>query len=534
MEDRNIFLKLLSVLIAGAFLASVIAPVVATPFSGATAKPSIAERLSGSDRSFAVHDALQGYRDSRDRTRESPGFLVPDGENSPIRSELNHSRFAHGTISPDPAFHWNVQKAEGNLDPGAWIGDFRERKKSTPGPRIVPTRVTTGQGTVRYIELEGGFFGIITESGDHLLPENLPSELQVDGLRVTYSGMTCGPAPNVRMWGTPVLLVRIDAIESEGISTTGTVTFIELEGGFFGIVTPSGEKYLPLNLLREFQVDGLIVSFTAREAKDTATISMWGIPVEIESITLAEQKALQPGGSWVLVRYTDGTALRALVPGTAISATFGSDGRITGTAGCNRYGAAFTTDGSSLSVGGIMSTEMYCSLPEGNMQQEMTYLSLLADAAAWTIQDGMLVITDASGTAILIYTMEDILEEPQNLVVYSRTGGFAGFSDQIVVHQDGSATVTRKETVASVTIPDETMRQLRFSLERANFPLLGDTYPAPREGADYFTYTVTYAGMTVVTEDTGIPAALAPVIQILNGIIEGSAPDDVIPPFTQP
>ena len=536
MNDRNIFLKLLSVLIAGAFLASVIAPVVATPFSGATVKTSIVERQSGSDRSLAGHDLVQGFREKQSISRESAAFLRQNAEFRNFRSELAASLISSDMSGPDFGFHWNTLKAERSPDRSAWIEDRSYRKKTPPASGIVSSRVITGEGTVRFIDLEGGFFGIITESGDHLLPENLPEDCQVDGLQVTFAGMTRGPAANVRMWGTPVYLVRVNALESAGISATGTVTFIALEGGFFGIVTPAGEKYLPVNLPRDFQVDGLVVAFTAREEKDTATIAMWGTPVFLESITLSEQQTPSLTGSWVLIRYADRAALRSLVPGTAISATFGNDGRITGTAGCNQYFASFTAGDSLITVGDIGSTLMYCSLPEGSMEQEATYFTLLGNAATWTTRDGNLVIRDASGSDILIFARgtPGTPDQEDVLVSYSRTGGFAGFSDHIVVYRDGSATVTRKETVASVTIPDETLRQFCFFLEQAHFPLLKDEYPAPQEGADYFTYSVTYGGKTVVTEDTGIPAELAPIFEILNGIIEGSAPDDVIPPFTHP
>lgn len=536
MEDRNFFLTLLSVLIAGAFLASVIAPVVATPFSGATVTISSAERQSGSDRSLAGHDLMQGFREKQSIARESAAFLRENAEFRNFRSELTASWISKDMSGPDLGFSWDTLKAERSPDRSAWIEDRSYRKKNPPASGVVSSRVMTGEGVVRFIDLEGGFFGIITGSGDHLLPENLPEDYQVDGLQVTFTGMTRGPAANVRMWGTPVYLVRVNALESAGISATGTVTFIELEGGFFGIVTPAGEKYLPANLPRDFQVDGLVVAFTAREEKDTATIAMWGTPVFLESITLAEQQTSSLTGSWVLLRYADRAALRSLVPGTAISATFGNDGRITGTAGCNQYFASFTAGDPLITVGDIGSTLMYCSLPEGSMEQEATYLTLLGKAATWTTRDGNLVIRDASGSDILIFVRgtPGTSDQEDVLVSYSRTGGFAGFSDHIVVYRDGSATVTRKETVASVTIPDETLRQVCFFLEQAHFPLLNDEYPAPQEGADYFTYSVTYGGKTVVTEDTGIPAVLAPIFEILNGIIEGSAPDDVIPPFTHP
>lgn len=69
-----------------------------------------------------------------------------------------------------------------------------------------------------------------------------------------------------------------------GISGRGTIEFVDLEGGFFGVVSDDGQKYDPVSLDLEFQEDGLRVSFTVREKKDTVGIHMWGKSVEIIKI----------------------------------------------------------------------------------------------------------------------------------------------------------------------------------------------------------------------------------------------------------
>jgi inhibitor of cysteine peptidase len=66
--------------------------------------------------------------------------------------------------------------------------------------------------------------------------------------------------------------------------TTGTVTYINLEGGFFGIVADDGKEYLPLNLETKYQVDTLRVAFDHEIVKDVATIQQWGTPVNLTSI----------------------------------------------------------------------------------------------------------------------------------------------------------------------------------------------------------------------------------------------------------
>jgi inhibitor of cysteine peptidase len=64
----------------------------------------------------------------------------------------------------------------------------------------------------------------------------------------------------------------------------GTVTYQDLEGGFYGIVGDDGQKYDPLNLEAKFRKDGLRVAFDATVARDVVTTHMWGTPVNITDI----------------------------------------------------------------------------------------------------------------------------------------------------------------------------------------------------------------------------------------------------------
>ncbi len=62
---------------------------------------------------------------------------------------------------------------------------------------------------VSYIDLEGGFYGIITDTGDHHDPINLPVEYQVDSLRISYKYKTVQNVASIRMWGTPIEILEI-------------------------------------------------------------------------------------------------------------------------------------------------------------------------------------------------------------------------------------------------------------------------------------------------------------------------------------
>jgi inhibitor of cysteine peptidase len=64
----------------------------------------------------------------------------------------------------------------------------------------------------------------------------------------------------------------------------GTVTYMDLEGGFFGITGDDGKKYDPLNLEVKYRKDGLRVAFVPEPVKDAAGIHMWGTMVNLVEI----------------------------------------------------------------------------------------------------------------------------------------------------------------------------------------------------------------------------------------------------------
>lgn len=69
---------------------------------------------------------------------------------------------------------------------------------------------------------------------------------------------------------------------------TGTIEFLDFEGGFYGIISDDGERYDPLNMKQEFQVNGLRVYFEAKVLHDVVTFHMWGTPVSILKIQKLE------------------------------------------------------------------------------------------------------------------------------------------------------------------------------------------------------------------------------------------------------
>ncbi len=68
------------------------------------------------------------------------------------------------------------------------------------------------------------------------------------------------------------------------VTGTGTIIWLDLEGGFWGIIGDDGEHYDPINLDPDFQDEDLRVYFEAKIRTDLASFHMWGKIVEILKI----------------------------------------------------------------------------------------------------------------------------------------------------------------------------------------------------------------------------------------------------------
>ncbi|MCK5577067.1 MAG: META domain-containing protein [Dehalococcoidales bacterium] len=107
---------------------------------------------------------------------------------------------------------------------------------------------------------------------------------------------------------------------------------------------------------------------------------------------------------WFLRSYGEQGSLEAIIEGTEITATFHSaKGEVSGSAGCNTYFARYEIDGSKLSILEMAFTEMACVSPEGVMEQEQVFLSILTGARSFQADDTTLTIF-CSGAHQLYFT----------------------------------------------------------------------------------------------------------------------------------
>ncbi len=73
------------------------------------------------------------------------------------------------------------------------------------------------------------------------------------------------------------------SVTTPDFETTGTVAFVEVEGGCWVIDTSEG-RLEPINLPERFKVDGLDVAIIASETSEAASICQVGTLVQIASI----------------------------------------------------------------------------------------------------------------------------------------------------------------------------------------------------------------------------------------------------------
>ena len=74
----------------------------------------------------------------------------------------------------------------------------------------------------------------------------------------------------------------------DGMIITGTVKYVELEGGFYGIISDDGNKYDPVNLAPEYRKNGLRIKAGVSVQKNMTSIHMWGTLIRINQIKIIE------------------------------------------------------------------------------------------------------------------------------------------------------------------------------------------------------------------------------------------------------
>lgn len=77
-----------------------------------------------------------------------------------------------------------------------------------------------------------------------------------------------------------------DSQPNTAVTFTGKIVHVMVEGGFYGIESTQGSKYLPINLPALLKHDGLTVQVQAEIAKEILGLQMWGQYIRLRNIAV--------------------------------------------------------------------------------------------------------------------------------------------------------------------------------------------------------------------------------------------------------
>lgn len=114
--------------------------------------------------------------------------------------------------------------------------------------------------------------------------------------------------------------------------------------------------------------------------------------------SLAPQPEGLAGSEWRVTGYHNGRqAVTSVLADTELSMLFAADGRVSGSAGCNRYTAGYSVEGTALRIGPAAATRRMCASPAGIMEQEQQFLKALETVATMRREGDRLELRTADG-----------------------------------------------------------------------------------------------------------------------------------------
>lgn len=131
--------------------------------------------------------------------------------------------------------------------------------------------------------------------------------------------------------------------------------------------------------------------------------------------------------------------------------------------------------------------------------------------AAWS-GCALLVVVAACAASPTAPTGAELLD-------YTRTGGFAGVDDHLVIEDDRSAVLTRKAGIAQFVVDQATFARIQADLRSSDFARLSPTYLPVNPCCDQIDHIVRYRGQSVRALDATAPAALKPLLLTLDVLI---------------
>lgn len=118
-----------------------------------------------------------------------------------------------------------------------------------------------------------------------------------------------------------------------------------------------------------------------------------------DSINLtSEPPAPLVGTKWVVDSLLAGGTASSLSAGTEANLTFGKDGSVHGSLGCNTFTSTAKVSGAKITFGRLATTRKLCPGPEMNLEREM--LKVLDGTVTYELQHRSLSLTAANGKGL--------------------------------------------------------------------------------------------------------------------------------------
>lgn len=124
----------------------------------------------------------------------------------------------------------------------------------------------------------------------------------------------------------------------------------------------------------------------------------------IELLLFVAQSNELPGSAWVVTGYNDGLGVSSPLLDTVVEVSFGEDGNISGSGGCNGFTGNFTAEAGTLSIERLASTKKLCTEPDGVMEQEAALMAALESATAYSMEGPDLTLTRTDGSTAVTLT----------------------------------------------------------------------------------------------------------------------------------
>lgn len=155
--------------------------------------------------------------------------------------------------------------------------------------------------------------------------------------------------------------------------------------------------------------------------------------------TMAAQVRELPGTAWRITGYNNGRqAVVSVHAGSMLTMEFTADGRISGSAGCNHYTAAYSATGEQIEIGKVAATRKMCARPQGVMEQEAAFSKALEKAAVLRIDGDRLELRSAQGARMVTATRNsNAAASPHSTDVENATVTGAEASTQSIIDAHG-------------------------------------------------------------------------------------------------